>query len=675
MIGQLSNHLWQSTLFALTAALLTLAFRANRARVRHSLWLIASLKFLVPFSFLIGLGAQFQWSRAAREIAAVTPSPGAFLAVQQLSEPFESAAPAAPALPQPHFGAAPLALAAAWLSGFAALACLRYRAWRRIRAALRRSAPLIIPHPVEARLSPDVLEPGVVGITRPILLLPEGIIERLTPSELEAVIAHELCHIRRRDNLFASIHMLVEALFWFHPLIWWIGARLVSERERSCDEDVVRLGNQPEVYAQAILNVCKLYAESPLACVSGVTGADIRRRIEVIMSSQVIAGLSLGKKALLACAGVVAVAGPVTTGVLIGIGHVRPVFAQMPLPRPAIPQPLLPAEQQSVTPAKPAEPPPAKPALKFDVVSIKPCAPGTAGRGRGGGGPVGAPIDGQGGYFSVTPGRFSVSCGTLMTMIDWAYHEFGDDQLVNDPRGPGMAPERIRGLPDWALSTRYTIEAESEDPAAKGPAQRMSDPAHRLMSGPMFRALLEDRFQLKMHRALEDVPMYALTVAKGGLKMNPAADDDCTDPTHTPNGGTLMSRDLIQRLAAAPFDSANKPYCNWMGVQPHGANRVLLGGTVSLSRVAELLSTFVMDRHVIDKTGISGKFNIRVEYTPDERTPCRAFACDADPDNADIPAGPDIFRALEERLGLKLESTRAPHGYFVIDHVERPSEN
>ena len=85
---------------------------------------------------------------------------------------------------------------------------------------------------------------------------------------MEAVIAHEVCHVRHRDNLIAAIHMLVETVFWFHPLVWWIGKRMVDDRERACDEEVLRLGSEPRVYAEGILSVCKLDAESPLACVS-----------------------------------------------------------------------------------------------------------------------------------------------------------------------------------------------------------------------------------------------------------------------------------------------------------------------------------------------------------------------------------------------------------------------
>jgi len=109
--------------------------------------------------------------------------------------------------------------------------------------------------PVEVRFSPGLLEPGVVGVLHPILLVPEGIAERLSPSQLRAVLAHELCHVRRHDSLFAAIHMIVEAVFWFHPLVWWIGARLVEEREHTCDEEVLRSGSEPLVYAEGILNL------------------------------------------------------------------------------------------------------------------------------------------------------------------------------------------------------------------------------------------------------------------------------------------------------------------------------------------------------------------------------------------------------------------------------------
>src|SRR5581483_6219205 len=113
----------------------------------------------------------------------------------------------------------------------------------------------------------------------PVLLLPANLFDRLTPGQLHAVIEHELCHVRHRDNLVAALHMFVETVFWFHPMVWWIGKRMVAERERACDEEVLRLGSAPRAYAEGILNVCKSYLPSPLDCASGITGSDLKKRI------------------------------------------------------------------------------------------------------------------------------------------------------------------------------------------------------------------------------------------------------------------------------------------------------------------------------------------------------------------------------------------------------------
>ena len=125
-------------------------------------------------------------------------------------------------------------LIAIWLGGFLAVLCGWCVRWWRISAEAHRATLLVqgrefeallrmqrdagITSPVELRLSRSTLEPGIFGIVRPVLLWPEGISQRLDDSQLQAVIAHELWHVRRRDNLAAVFHMLVEAIFWFHPI-------------------------------------------------------------------------------------------------------------------------------------------------------------------------------------------------------------------------------------------------------------------------------------------------------------------------------------------------------------------------------------------------------------------------------------------------------------------------
>jgi bla regulator protein blaR1 len=227
MIGELTNHLWQSTLFTVAAALMAAAFRKNRAHIRYWLWLSASLKFLVPFSFLMSLGSRLGWAPAAQAIATQAVS----FTMVEVAKPFPETLSFTSTAPHTT-GWLLIAILGVWVCGFGVIALIRCKDWLRIRSAVRSSTALEkISVAVEVRSSAGLLEPGVVGLLRPVLLLPTGIIDRLTRPQMEAVLAHELCHVRRRDNLTAAFHMIVEAVFWFHPLVWWITARLVEERE------------------------------------------------------------------------------------------------------------------------------------------------------------------------------------------------------------------------------------------------------------------------------------------------------------------------------------------------------------------------------------------------------------------------------------------------------------
>jgi uncharacterized protein (TIGR03435 family) len=311
-LSPVANHLWQSTLCAAVAWLLTLTLRKNRAAVRYWLWLAASAKFLVPFSLLAGAGSHLGW----RAAPAITQPQFSFV-MDEISRPFVFPAPAAQLTGERPASYESLAiLFALWLCGFAIALVSWFRWWRHIRAVRRTATPLQLNLPIQVMSSAARLEPGVFGIRKPVLLLPEGITDRLTPPQLEAVIAHEMCHVRRQDNLTATIHMVVEAIFWFHPLVWWIRQRLVEERERACDEEVLREANDPRIYAEGILNVCRFYLESPLVCVSGVTGSNLKRRIEAIMANRTADSLTFGRALLLATAAVAAVAGPIAIGIL-----------------------------------------------------------------------------------------------------------------------------------------------------------------------------------------------------------------------------------------------------------------------------------------------------------------------------------------------------------------------
>jgi bla regulator protein BlaR1 len=211
---------------------------------------------------------------------------------------------------------APVAIGVVWVLGFLAIMLGRCRSWLGFRAALRTSTPVELPIPVPALITPGAEEPGVVGFLRPVLVLPAQFLEHLNPRQLGAILTHELCHVHRRDNLFAGVHMLVEAIFWFHPLVWWIGSRMVDERELACDEEVLRMGCEPSDYVEGILKVCRFYVESPLPCISGVTGADVKRRVRAILAGSIADELSAVRKMTLTAIGLAVVAAPILIGVL-----------------------------------------------------------------------------------------------------------------------------------------------------------------------------------------------------------------------------------------------------------------------------------------------------------------------------------------------------------------------
>jgi bla regulator protein blaR1 len=303
------NHLWQSTVFAVVAGLLTLMLKNIRARTRYWLWLAASLKFLAPFALLISMGNHVEW-RTGR---ATTVS----ILEEQTKPPLASVSAGTPqrSVGTPASASSVAAvLFSIWLSGSIVVLVFYGSRWRRVRLAKRQSSPLDLPGPMKVMSAATLLEPAVFGILRPVLLLPQSVAQRLTPEQLRAIFAHELCHARCHDNLAAALHILVEVLFWFHPLVWWLGAKLVEERERACDEAVVQSGHAPEVYAEAILEVCKLYLASPVACAAGVSGANLNQRIQRILTARVGGKLGRGKKLVLAAAGTLAIATPVVVG-------------------------------------------------------------------------------------------------------------------------------------------------------------------------------------------------------------------------------------------------------------------------------------------------------------------------------------------------------------------------
>jgi uncharacterized protein (TIGR03435 family) len=574
------NHLWQSTLFAALAALLTLLLRNNRARVRCWVWLAASLKFVLPFSVLISLGGHIHWRTVPR-----TAQASWFTVVDRVSQPFTAPAASSQRLTAaPRFNS-PLEtiLWTVWGCGFLGISASWWSRWRHLRAAVRAGSRLRLDLPIRTVSSPKLLEPGIFGVLRPVLLVPEGILDRLTAAQLKGVIAHELCHVRHRDNLMAAIQMSIETVFWFHPMVWWIGKRMVEERERACDEEVLRLGCEPRDYAEGILAICKLCTQSGLMCVSGVSGSNLQKRIEAIMHRRASAGLDFTRKAALACAGITAVAMPV----VIGMMNAPVVEAQSPA------------------------------AARFDVASIKPTSQ------------HGSDILGLGTVRVLPGGRLLAEKVQLRHFIQGAYD---------------AKPFQISGGPAWINAAHYDIDAKAE-----------GNPNHGQMS-LMMRALLEDRFKLKLHHETKQLPVYELRVAKSGPKLPAPAEGSCI----TPDPSAPFPPPPGQPIACGRI---------LMMMSPSGAQ--LRGGKVSITDLVNILSN-VLGLTVVDKTGFGRTFDVHLEFAPDETLGGLPVPPPA-PSSSDSHG--NIFAALQEQLGLKLESAKGPVDVLVIDSVTRPSAN
>jgi uncharacterized protein (TIGR03435 family) len=459
------NHLWQSTAVVVIAWLLAAALRKNHARVRYWVWFAASVKFLLPFSLLIAAG---EWLRSLVPVPAGQPTVASVM--EQVTQPFGQTqffdAGSAPIAAAHHASYWPLVLVMVWLCGALAIAIRFGLAWAKMNAVKRRARPFALAADVPVLSSSAPIEPGIFGVFRPVLLLPEGIPERLPAEQMRAIVAHEMCHVRRRDNLTFAIHMVVETLFWFHPLVWWIGSRLIEERERACDQAVVQAGSEAQVYAEGILNVCKFYVETPLNCVSGVTGADLKKRIARIMTEKVARRLSLGRILLLGAAAALALTMPVVLGV---------VRAETLSP-------------ESKTNARPS----------FEVATIKPVDP-HASRIK-----VGVDVD--------PGGTVRLNGLPLKAMIEVAF----DASYWQIEGGE-------KGADAWMEKERYNVVAKPPEAYRK----TMPDTRHTLFTikderlRQMLQTLLIERFQLKVHRETSTGKVYLLERSGKTLRLKP----------------------------------------------------------------------------------------------------------------------------------------------------------
>ncbi len=629
------------------------------------------------------------------------------------------------------------------------------------------------------------------GIFRPVLIWPQRLSERLKDEHIEAILAHELGHAQRRDNLTALLHMVVEAAFWFHPLVWWMERRMVEERERACDEAVVQMGSRPGIYAESLLKACRFCVESPLVCVSGITGADLSKRVLSIMTLR-LEQMSMGKKIALALFGVLVIATPILLGqseaaqrVMLAVVNAAPspfrtaahaMIAQVPTPSTG-----LIAEVQANTAVPNAEQATAQPEVRYGMGESwipQPDAPavitsGNFSRSRDDTGRndllVGARIDSKSnddivffrmGWVYVLPSGLEFDKGETVVpynglhpggtfgVPEWhvpqrsdataflffleeialdhgtrwevdhkqieayiAAHpvngggtptgEVGATNAVpvriayaqqagaatggasgavagvkfevatikpHDPKAmftmtpPGSKQimdmmsstrglvaqaygvstlERVEGGPDWMDKDIYQVEGKIPDEVFAA-MQMMTGSERYDQALLIMQSLLVERFQLKAHMETRERPVWELTIAKGGAKLPPPNPPpaDGTAVAAQMSGSWVATKDGV-RIRNSTLDGML--YAPWFGLR---------------------------GRPIVNKTGLTGNYNLTLNWVPDipgQSGPNLPLAA---------PEGQaSIFTALDEQLGLKLESTKAPVDVLVIDHIERPSAN
>jgi uncharacterized protein (TIGR03435 family) len=237
------------------------------------------------------------------------------------------------------------------------------------------------------------------------------------------------------------------------------------------------------------------------------------------------------------------------------------------------------------------------------------------------------------------PGRFAANNVTLRQLIGFAY------------RPPNAQPPQIAGGPNWMADAQWTIEAKAADgDTATGPE----------ITALRIQSLLEDRFALKIHREMREQPVYALVVDKNGLKIS------AVDPPPAPVPG--------QAPPAPPRPGPGGTLPPTFMPAPGGIMAgpgTFLASAVSMAQIALVLNRAV-DRPIIDRTNLTGYFNMRLQFAPDavQRTPPSPEA-----PAVNEPAGPSIFTAIQEQLGLRLEPASSPMEVLVIDSVQKPVEN
>jgi uncharacterized protein (TIGR03435 family) len=595
----LVHFVWQGAVLGLVAALLLYSLRKQSAGVRY---VIACSTLAVMLLTAVATAAMVRVNDANREnprrvnVVLARQSPGDLAVALPIQLDVRPSGAGVRARTEAAFPW----IVSIWLIGVVVLAARGAIGWWQVRrlhrlalsskastwqaTGSRIAGHLGIARVVRIVEVPCIDVPFVIGCLRPVVVLPVAAMAQLNVMQVEAILAHELAHVRRHDYLVNLLQTLAETLFFYHPAIWWLSARIRDEREHCCDDVAVDVCGDPVGYAAALTELA-MWRAGDVALAAAASGGSLIERVRRILKLELP----------------------------------QPPTAQWTLTFLVLVGLLTTAAAIVRSQAQGDE------ELSFEVASVRP----------------NSSPDERKMMLGVQPGgRFTATNVSVFALIRSAY---------------GLQEFQLIGGPEWISTATFDIMAKADRdfpvPVPGGPPS----PAQR-----MLRSLLRDRFKLVVRRDTREMPIYALIRAredgKLGSELKPST-IDCEAFGAARRGG-----------GAPQFKPGERPVC---GIRMGFGE--LAGGGFPLSSLASSLVQTV-ERIVVDRTGLSGNFDFYVRWTPERLPPGAPTDRPFRMNGAEIdPSGPSIFTALQEQLGLKLESTRGPVDVLVIDHVERPS--
>ncbi len=465
---------------------------------------------------------------------------------------------------------------------------------------------------IEIRESDGVASPVALGIVRPVILLP-GDWRQWDGAKLEAVLAHERSHIRRRDTAVQLLSAIHRAVLWHSPLSWLLHRRIVRLAEDVSDDAAVAAIRDRASYAEVLLDFMRRAV--PSASCQGVPMARYGAPAERIHRTPDGTALSRGLTRW-SVAAILALGSPLAY--LVAAVQAAPIQATSP--------------QQAAAGSSAGKP------LTFDVASVKPAivpdgviVVGEMRTTRKGSG-VTIPRN-SGGPGTDDPGRIHFPLISLKALLARAWDSYFE--IV----GPG-----------WLDTQIVQVDATMPPDTTKAQFQEM------------LRNLITDRFQLKQHTETKQVTGYSLVVARNGSKLKESADQKGGAPERPPRA-TQRGPDgfLIIPPSTGPI---------LMSMTIAGGRSRMICQQQTMQTLARQLER-MLSSTVTDATGLTAKYDFTVTFAggtgPGEAI---ASSLPADQPDAAEPL-PDIFSALQSQLGLKLEPKKAPVEVFVVDHMER----